>query len=66
MIILIKSEKKILMEIFLICQWIFGISLLSPRGPSFNQTWIPITEDFLCQIEISLMVLDKTIFKIRE
>ena len=47
-------KKKILK----VGQCIFAISLLSPlgngQGPSFEQTWILITEDTLCQVWFKL------------
>ena len=60
-------EKKILK--FLQC--IFGISWLSPLGigcgPSFEQTWIPFTQEFFVPtlFEIGPVVLEKMI-KIRK
>ena len=50
----------------------FAISLLYPlgngRGPSFEQTWIPITQGcFVPSLdEIGPVVLENTIFKVRQ
>ena len=57
---------------FKVRQCLFAISLLSPlgngRGPSFEQTWIPITlECFgLSFVEIGPVILENTIFKVRQ
>ena len=59
-------------KILKVGQCIFTISLLSPlengRGPSFEQTWIPITlECFgLSFVEIGPVILENTIFKVRQ
>ena len=53
-------------------QYIFVISLWYPlkkgRGPSFEQTWIPITQGclVLSSVEISQVVLKKKIFKVQQ
>ena len=51
-------------KIFKVCQCIFSISLLSPlgkgRGPSFEQTWITITQECFVPslVEIGPVVLE--------
>ena len=59
-------------KIFKLCQCIFAISLLSPlrkgRGPSFDQTWILITQECFVPtlFEIGPVVLRKKIFQVRQ
>ena len=54
-------EKKV----FKSCQFIFIISQLSPlwegHGPSFEQTWIPFTQEYFVPslVEIGPVVLEK-------
>ena len=53
---------------FKFCQCVFAISYLSPlgkgRGPSFEQTWIPFTQEPFVPslVEIGSVVLEKKIF----
>ena len=59
-------------EDFLISQCIFAISLLSPLGegwgPSFEQTWIHLTQGYFVPslVEIGSVVLEKNIFEFRQ
>ena len=56
-------------DYFKFCQYIFAISLLSPRwkgrGPSYEQIWIPLTQGCVVPslVEIGPVVLEKKIFK---
>ena len=62
----------VLKKIFKVGQCILAISLLSPlancQGPSFAQTWIPITLEcfVLSLVEIGPVFFENTIFKNRQ
>ena len=57
-------------KIFEVRRCIFAISLLSPlgngRGPSYEHTWIPITQEcfVLSLVKIGPVILENTIFKV--
>ena len=67
-----EIDPVVFVKVFKACQCIFAIFLLSLlwnwRGPLFEQTWIPITQvcSVLSLVKISPVILEKTIFKVRQ